>query len=70
MGTGIPQADRTSIGSKNPNMNGIGYSNVGGSFETQLKGAGFDNIIISGKAQKPIYLWISEGGLEIRYACL
>ena len=68
VGTGIPQADRTNVGSKNPNTNGIGYSNVGGSFGTQLKGAGFDNIIISGKAQRPVYLWISEGGLEIRDA--
>jgi len=41
---------------------------VGGFWGPELKFAGFDNLIVSGKAGKPVYLWIHDGKIEIRDA--
>jgi aldehyde:ferredoxin oxidoreductase len=38
------------------------------SFGPKLKSTGFDVIIIEGKAEKPVYLWIHDGKAEIRDA--
>ncbi|MEM1602268.1 MAG: aldehyde ferredoxin oxidoreductase N-terminal domain-containing protein [Candidatus Bathyarchaeia archaeon] len=43
-------------------------SNMGGYFGAELKYAGYDGIIIEGKAEKPVYLWINDGEVEIRDA--
>ncbi|MDI6754070.1 MAG: aldehyde ferredoxin oxidoreductase N-terminal domain-containing protein [Thermodesulfobacteriota bacterium] len=40
-------------------------SGVGGHFAPELKWAGFDALIIQGKAPKPVYLWISDQRAEI-----
>lgn len=34
----------------------------------ELKYAGYDGIIIEGKAEKPVYLWINDDQVEIRSA--
>ncbi|MFO7965673.1 MAG: aldehyde ferredoxin oxidoreductase N-terminal domain-containing protein [Desulfobacterales bacterium] len=44
------------------------YGNMGGFFGPALKRAGFDGIVISGRAPRPVYLWITESGAEIRDA--
>ncbi|MGI6435514.1 MAG: aldehyde ferredoxin oxidoreductase family protein [Syntrophomonadaceae bacterium] len=50
-------------------LNGtIAASNSGGSFGPELKYAGFDGIIIEGKAEHPVYLWIYNELVEIRDA--
>ena len=50
-------------------LNGtLACSNVGGFFGPQLKQAGYDMVIIEGKAERPVYLWISDGNIEIRDA--
>jgi aldehyde:ferredoxin oxidoreductase len=56
------------IDSLNVFNNGKGSSNFGGHFSPQLKFAGFDQLVISGKAEKPIYLFIEDGKVEIRDA--
>ena len=43
-------------------------SSGGGFFGAQLKFAGLDAIIVEGKAEKPVYLWIHDGEYEIRDA--
>ena len=68
VGTGVPQATRTNIGAKNPNTGGIGYSNVGGGLGGHLKRAGFDNVILQGRAERPLYLSIVDGDVELRDA--
>jgi len=40
-------------------------SGMGGHWGPELKYAGFDGIIIQGKAEKPVYLWINDGKVEI-----
>jgi aldehyde:ferredoxin oxidoreductase len=43
-------------------------SNIGGFWGPELRFAGFDGLWITGKAREPVYLWINEGGLEVRKA--
>lgn len=68
VGTLAPGACRVSVDSKNVFNNGIGSANVGGFFGAELKFAGFDNIVISGKAKSPVYIWICNKNIEIRDA--
>jgi aldehyde:ferredoxin oxidoreductase len=68
VGTLAPGACRVSVDSKNVFNNGIGSANVGGFFGAELKFAGFDNIVISGKARSPVYIWICNKNVEIRDA--
>jgi len=39
-------------------------SNMGGWFGSELKYAGYDGIVIKGKAQEPVYLWVRDGEVE------
>ena len=41
-------------------------SNMGGYWGAELKYAGYDGLIIHGKASDPVYLWIEDGEAEIR----
>jgi aldehyde:ferredoxin oxidoreductase len=43
-------------------------STVGGEFGVELRCAGYDGIIVSGKAEKPVYLFIKDSDVEIRDA--
>lgn len=43
-------------------------SYAGGFLGPEIKYAGFDGIIIKGKAKKPVYLWLNDGKAEIRDA--
>jgi aldehyde:ferredoxin oxidoreductase len=61
-------ANRMSIETKNVFNNGKGSANVGGHFAAELKYAGFDHVVVSGKAETPVYLWISDGKAELRDA--
>jgi aldehyde:ferredoxin oxidoreductase len=68
--TGAPLggSGRNAIGAKSPLTGAIGFSMVGGYWGAELKHAGYDAIIIEGKAEKPVYLWINDGKVEIRDA--
>jgi len=68
VGTLTPGACRVSVDSKNAFNNGIGSANFGGHFGAELKYAGFDNVVISGKAENPVYLWIQDRKAELRDA--
>jgi len=70
VGTLTPGACRVSIETKNVFNNGKGSANVGGHFGPELKYAGFDHIVISGKSDRPVYLWIESGRAELRDAKL
>ncbi|MCG8513944.1 MAG: aldehyde ferredoxin oxidoreductase family protein [Halanaerobiales bacterium] len=67
-GTKIPTSGRHAVVTKSP-LTGIwAEADVGGNWGYELKCAGFDGILIKGKAVKPVYLWISEVGTELRDA--
>ena len=68
--TGIPLggAARHAIGAKSPLTGGVAKSEVGEWWGPQFKRAGFDALIVEGKAEKPVYLWIHNGEVEIKEA--
>ncbi len=67
-GAAFSGSARVGIGAKSPMTGGIGKSEVGGYFGTEMKFAGFDGIIVEGKADSPVYLWLQDGKAEIRDA--
>jgi aldehyde:ferredoxin oxidoreductase len=67
-GTMVPGANRTNVSTKSPLTNLYACSNVGGPFAPRLKFAGFDNVVIRGRAQKPVYLWIDNDYVELKDA--
>ncbi|UCF28480.1 MAG: aldehyde ferredoxin oxidoreductase, partial [Chloroflexota bacterium] len=67
-GTAVSGQSRMTAAAKSPLTGGIGDSQGGGFFPAELKFAGFDAIVIKGKAEKPVYLWINEGMYELRDA--
>jgi aldehyde:ferredoxin oxidoreductase len=68
VGTLASASARTHIGAKSPLTGFIGSSNMGGFFAPELRWAGFDHLVIKGKADSPVYLWIHDGEIEIRDA--
>jgi aldehyde:ferredoxin oxidoreductase len=68
VGTLTPGACRVSIETKNVFNNGKGSANVGGHFGPELKYAGFDHVVISGKSPDPVYLWVSRDDVGLRDA--
>jgi len=67
-GTAAPGGSRYMVVTKSPLTGGIANSNSGGFFPAELKFAGYDMIILEGKAKKPVYLWIENDKVEIRSA--
>ena len=67
---GVPgfAGSRWQVLGKSPVNNRFSYSNLGGSWGVQLKFAGFDGLIIKGKADRPVYLTIDEGNAKIKDA--
>ncbi len=68
VGTPASASARTHIGAKSPLTGFVGSSNMGGFFAPELRFAGFDHLVIKGKADGPVYLWIHDGEIEIRDA--
>jgi aldehyde:ferredoxin oxidoreductase len=67
-GTLAPGSARFSVAAKNVFSNGVGSSNSGGFFAQEMKLAGFDHVIVSGRASKPVYICIRDGEVELRDA--
>lgn len=67
-GTTAPCAPKYALFTKSPLTGAFLDSYMGGYLGAELKFAGFDGVIIKGKAAKPVYLWISDGKAEIRDA--
>lgn len=67
-GTVLPSASRFNIVARSP-LSGIwGESSVGGFFGPHLKFAGYDGVIVTGAAERPVYLAIDDGRAELRDA--
>ncbi len=54
--------------SKSPATGGVGEAVSHGTFGTELKRAGYDAVIITGQAKKPVYLWIDDDSIKLRDA--
>ncbi len=67
-GSTIPMVSRLAVCGISP-LTGIwGEATTGGTFPFRFKASGFDGVIISGKADKPVYLYLNNGKVEIRDA--
>jgi len=51
--------------SKSPQSFGVGETKAHGSFGTEMKRAGYDAIVLKGKAEKPVYLWIDDDSVQV-----
>ena len=67
-GTGAPSSSRFNLSFKNVLTGGIASSNCGGQFGVMLKRAGFDGLIITGRAPEPGYLEVLDGEVRFRPA--
>lgn len=67
-GSNLPGAGRHGVGGKSPLTGAIGSAEAGGWWGHEFKRTGFDALIIRGRAEKPVYLWIKDGAVEIRPA--
>jgi len=68
VGTLIPGANRTVVSSFTPVNNFFAFSMMGGFWGAELKHAGYDRIVIRGKAPELVYLWIKNDKVELRDA--
>lgn len=67
-GAPAPAIPRYTVAGKSPMTGGFGESEAGGTWGPEFKRTGFDMIIITGKASKPVYLYITDDKAEIRDA--
>lgn len=66
--TGYFPGTRVCISGKSPQSNGVIGSTVAGEFGVDLKCAGYDGLIITGRAERPSYIFICDGQVEIKDA--
>ncbi|MGQ9595779.1 MAG: aldehyde ferredoxin oxidoreductase N-terminal domain-containing protein [Thermoproteota archaeon] len=66
--TGYFPGTKACVSGKSPQSNGLMGSTVAGEFGVDLKCAGYDGLIITGKAEKPRYIFICDNHVEIKDA--
>jgi len=64
----VPNSGRMNISAKSPESGILGDSNMGGFFPAAMKKSGFDRLVITGRANWPVYVLLSNGSVEIRDA--
>ncbi|MFC2029651.1 aldehyde ferredoxin oxidoreductase family protein [Chloroflexota bacterium] len=67
-GTFSPTGCRSTWCGRSP-LTGIwNEANMGGHWGAELRFAGFDGLVVTGRSEEPVYLWVRDGGVEIRSA--
>lgn len=67
-GTNAPQSNRFVVTTKSPLTGFLADSHSGGSFASKLRKAGYDALVIRGRAKSPVFLQINEEQVEIKDA--
>ncbi len=67
-GTPVPGANRVAVNTFSPQTNLQAHSLMGSYFGPEIKYAGYDKIILKGKAPSLVYIWIRNDKVEIRDA--
>lgn len=67
-GTDIPCASRMAVVTKSPQTGAVGMALTGGFFPAELKLAGYDVVIVEGRADAPVYLSVRDDTVKIRDA--
>jgi aldehyde:ferredoxin oxidoreductase len=64
----VPGALRLTVSFLNAFSGGYGESSSAGLLATELRRSGYDHIVICGRSDKPVYLWINDGHVELKDA--
>jgi aldehyde:ferredoxin oxidoreductase len=67
-GTAVPASSRHHMMARSPLTGLLGEANVGGSWAVHFKRAGFDGVVITGRSEHPVYLWVHDEKVEFRDA--
>lgn len=67
-GSLAPCSGRFTVTTKSPLTGVFGDANCGGHWGPELKNAGYDHIVITGRAEHPVFLWINDDVVELRDA--
>ncbi len=67
-GAAVSGQSRVTATAKSPLTGAIGDAQAGGFWPSECKAAGFDAFVITGWAEKPVYLWVQDGRAELRDA--
>ncbi|MFW6071180.1 MAG: aldehyde ferredoxin oxidoreductase family protein [Candidatus Bipolaricaulota bacterium] len=67
-GSDVYSSSRLHVGSLSPLTGFLGSSNVGGHLGVYMKQNGIFSLLVKGKADKPVYIWIDRGEIELRDA--
>ncbi len=67
-GVAVSGQSRFTATAKSPETDLVGDSQAGGIWPAELKNAGYDGIVVHGRAKKPVYLWLHDGEAELRDA--
>ncbi len=67
-GTPTPAGCRFAVTARSPLTGAVGKSEAGGWWGAELKRAGWDAVVVQGRAAEPVYLWIENDRAEIRPA--
>ncbi|MDH4267409.1 MAG: aldehyde ferredoxin oxidoreductase family protein, partial [Deltaproteobacteria bacterium] len=64
-GTLSPSSSRWNVGAKSPATGFVVSGNGGGIWGSELKWAGFDALVVTGRAEKPVYILVQDGHISI-----
>src|SRR5438067_9006728 len=64
-GTSVPLSNRFGVCARSPLTGVWGEAECGGHWANDLKKAGFDALVVRGRADHPVYLWITVGEVEL-----
>ena len=63
-GAPISGQSRATVNARSPLVDGIGDSQMGGFFPAEMKFAGFDGLVVTGRSPKPVYLYLAHAGVD------
>jgi aldehyde:ferredoxin oxidoreductase len=67
-GAAVSGQSRVTATAKSPLSGAIGDAQAGGFWPAEAKYAGFDALVFTGRADRPVYLWVQDGQAELRDA--
>ena len=67
-GTPAPDADRVVVTARSAAARFVESHLLKGFFGPELRFAGFDHVIVEGRAPSPVFLWLNDGRIQIREA--
>lgn len=67
-GSGLPMGSRYDVVTKSPLTGTVTSANSGGKFGTSMKRAGYDAVVIRGRAERPVSILLDDGHAEVRDA--